>query len=559
MKPIVAICCLISIAHGQSTYLPQNNKHSQLLERLEIKLGINSNLNLSAAKPFSRRFAVEAAENADSLLHINEVPLSPSDDYNLQSLLMNNSEWVTGDQSSFKSKHPVWNTFYKTKANFFEVNEKDFFLSINPVLQEQQSKEINNTQRTFLNSRGVLVRGMIAKRIGFYTSLIENLERTPIFVQNRINTFRAVPGAGRYNIYKVTGTDYSDARGGVTFNAAKYLDFQFAYDKNFIGSGYRSLFLSDYGANYLFLKINTRIWKVNYENIFMELNPQISAQVRGNDLLLDKKYATIHHLSFNATPWLNVGLFEAVVFGRSNHFDFTYLNPIIFLRTQEKQNNSPDNGFVGFDVKANVLKKAQFYGQLLFDELSVKEITKARGYWANKFAVQLGAKYIDAFNINNLDLQAELNMVRPFTYSHLDSVANYGHYNQPLAHPLGANFIEAIGIVKYQPLPRWNTSARLIFWKQGVDSGASNYGSDIFKLYNTRSAGDYGYKLPSGVPATGLSLQLLGSYELKENLYLDGSILVRRWSTSNDVLPSQNTSVFTLGFRLNMARREYDY
>ena len=54
--------------------------------------------------------------------------------------------------------------------------------------------------------------------------------------------------------------------------------------------------------------------------------------------------------------------------------------------------------------------------------------------------IQLGAKYIDAFGIKNLDLQLEYNRVRPFTYSHRDSVANYTHYNQPLAHPLGANF-----------------------------------------------------------------------------------------------------------------------
>ena len=51
-----------------------------------------------------------------------------------------------------------------------------------------------------------------------------------------------------------------------------------------------------------------------------------------------------------------------------------------------------------------------------------------------------GFKYIDAFKIKNLDLQGELNYVRPFTYSHFDSVANYSHYNQPLAHPLGREF-----------------------------------------------------------------------------------------------------------------------
>jgi hypothetical protein len=550
VKILLIVLCVHQL-QAQSTYLPQGNKHSQFIERLQLKLQKNNDLNVLNAKPFSRKMITEIAEKADSLHTIGELDLSAVDEYNLQSLLMNNAEWVKGDRSSFLSKKSLWNTIYKNKADFFQVDEKDFFLSVNPVLQQQQSIEQDNNQRIFVNTRGITVRGLIAKRVGFYTYLTENLERAPLFVQDYENTFRAVPGAGRYNKYKNTGWDYSDARGGITFNAAKYIDFQFAYDKNFIGNGYRSLFLSDFGNNYLFLKINTKIWKFNYQNIFIELNPQFPAAIRNQDLLLDKKYAAIHHLSFNATKWLNVGLFEAVVFGRKNNFDFMYLNPIIFLRTAEKQNNSPDNGFVGFDFKANVLKRAQFYGQLLFDELKIDELRAGKGWWGNKFGVQLGGKYIDAFGINNLDIQGELNMVRPFTYSHYDSSANYSHYNQPLAHPLGANFIEGIGIIKYQPLPKLTAMAKLIYWRQGVDTGNSNYGNNIFKLYTTRS-GDYGFTLPSGVLVNGLNAQLLASYELKENLFIDGTIMIRH-------LDQRKSTTATLGLRLNMFRREYDY
>ena len=550
----------VEFSRSQSAYLPLGGKHDQLLQRLEIKMGSNEALNISTAKPLSRKLVVQAAETADSLSRVSEVSLSGTDRYNLNSLLMNNMEWVTGDKSGFASKHPLWNTIYKTPANFFEVNEKDFFLSVNPILQEQQSKEKDNNERVFVNTRGVMLRGLIAGKVGFYTYLTENLERTPAFVQQRITDFRAVPGNGRYNLYKNTGVDYSDARGGITFNAAKYIDIQFAYDKNFIGDGYRSLFLSDYSSNYLFLKLNTRIWKINYQNIYMELNPQFTAFTRGNDLLLDKKYATIHHLSVNATKWLNVGLFEAVIFGRKNHFDFTYLNPIIFLRTAEKQNNSPDNGFVGLDFKANVAKRTQFYGQVLFDELKIKELVARNGWYGNKFGIQLGAKYIDAFGVNNLDLQGEVNVVRPFTYSHYDSTDDYSHYNQPLAHPLGADFAELIGIIRYQPLKKLTASARLIYWKQGLDSSSAvNYGSNIFKLYTQRSGGDYGYSIPSGISSNGLNMQLLASYELKENLFLDGSVLLRRLTTAGNYFAEQKTVMFTAGIRLNVFRREYDY
>jgi hypothetical protein len=249
-----------------------------------------------------------------------------------------------------------------------------------------------------------------------------------------------------------------------------------------------------------------------------------------------------------------------VIFGRRNHFDLTYLNPIIFLRLAEQQNGSADNAFVGIDLKANVAKRLQFYGQVLLDEFYLKEVRAGKGWWANKFGLQMGGKYINAFSVKNLDLQGEINIVRPFTYSHYDSVANYTHYNQPLAHPLGANLVEAIGIIRYQPAPKWTTSARLIVWKQGTDTANSNFGSNIFIINSNRPAGDYGYKLPAGPRATGINAQLLVSYEVKENLFLEAAALVRNWKSGvPDVIANQNTSVFTAGIRMNMFRREYNY
>jgi hypothetical protein len=545
---------------AQSTYLPQGTKHQVLLDRLEILLQNNDDLNLSTAKPLSRKIAVRIAEYADSAQKASGGKLlSRTDEYNLQSLLMNNSEWVEGDSVKFLSKKSLWNTFYKTKANFLEVNQKDFFLAINPIIQEQQSVGNENAgKKIFLNTRGVTVRGMISKRLGFSAYITENQERGPLFVQDRIQQFNAVPGVGFYKDFKKTAVDYEDARGSINFTAAKYLDFQFGYDKNFIGNGYRSLFLSDYSNSYLFLKINTRIWKFDYMNLFTQLIPQ-TIDINAGDKLLDRKYMTMHHLSMDVTHWLNVGVFESVIFGRRNHFDLTYLNPVIFLRLAEQQNGSADNAFIGLDVKANVAKRLQFYGQLLLDEFKLSEMRAGNGWWGNKFGVQMGGKYVNAFGVKNLDLQGEINLVRPFTYSHYDSVANYTHYNQPLAHPLGANFVEAIGIVRYQPAPKWTASARLIVWKQGTDTANSNFGTNIFIVNAVRPAGDYGYKLPSGPRATGVNAQFLVSYEVKENLFLEASTLIRNWKSGTATVPDRNASLFTAGIRMNMFRREYDY
>jgi hypothetical protein len=86
---------------AQSTYLPQGHKHQQLLERLDIKLQTHPDLNVFTLKPLGRRYAVGIGEYADSVQKAGNNLLSDVDKANLRSLLMNNSEWVTGDRSLF--------------------------------------------------------------------------------------------------------------------------------------------------------------------------------------------------------------------------------------------------------------------------------------------------------------------------------------------------------------------------------------------------------------------------------------------------------------------------
>ena len=399
---------------------------------------------------------------------------------------------------------------------------------------------------------------MIANRLGFSSTITDNQERGPIYFQDNIVATRAVPGQGFYKSFKAAGgVDYFDARGYITFNAAKYIDVQFGYDKNFIGNGYRSLFLSDWGNSNLFLKLNTKIWKFNYQNLFMELMPQFRKNT--GDILLDRKYSAMHHLSMNVTKWLNVGVFESIIFGRKNHFDFQYLNPIIFLRHIEGAIGSPDNALVGGDFKVNIANHFQVYGQFLLDEFSIKKLKENKGWWGNKFGTQIGIKYIDAFGLPNLDLQFEANRVKPYTYSHNDSVSNYTHYNQPLAHPLGANFDEFIGILRYQPAPKVYVLAKLIYYQKGLDSTGYNAGGNIFRLDTDRYGIEEGYKVGGGRKGTCLNAMMQVSYEIRENLFFELSYQHRSFKIAN--FPAQNTTsnLITAGIRFNIARRDYDF
>ena len=533
--------------HAQSTYFEQGSKDNVLLNRLEIKMQKDTILNFSFLKPYNRKWFTGAIKRAQA----SGIAFSTVAQYNMQHALMNNMEWL-GDTSRVRaSKRSILNSFYKDPVNLVTVRQKEFFLAINPVLQLKSIYDNNTDGMLYLNTRGARVRSVIGNKIAIDAYLTETQEKAPLFVQQKVEQYRAVPGAGLYKRFKGTGYDYFDARGTMSWNVSKYIDAQFGYDKMFLGNGYRSLFFSDYSNSHLFLNLNLHASRFNYVTRFMELTSQYTRRT-DKDTLFPRKYAVVHHLSFNAPKWLTLGLFESIVFGRPDHFEFSYLNPVMFLRVAELQLGSPDNSFIGFDAKANVGKHAQVYGQVLLDEFNLTYVRQKNGWWGNKWAFQGGLKYMDVFGINNLDLQLEANYIRPFTYSHFDTIGNYTHYNQPLAHPLMSNIKEYIGIVRYQPAPKWMLQGKVISWVAGSDPAGQNYGNNIFRSNDTRSA-NFGlyYGAPNSIKTINANFWV--SYELKENLFLEADLSSRKQQgNSNNVFSS-------VGLRWNMQRREYDY
>src|SRR3989338_10397890 len=76
-----------------------------------------------------------------------------------------------------------------------------------------------------------------------------------------------------------------------------------------------------------------RFWRIEYSILYQFLREGQSKQWEG-------KFASSHHLSFNATKWLNLGIFESVIFqpkdtAVNRGFDAEYLNPLVFYRPQE--------------------------------------------------------------------------------------------------------------------------------------------------------------------------------------------------------------------------------
>lgn len=470
------------------------------------------------------------------------------------------------DKLYFKQK-PILKYFYKTPANFWQIETPAFQMYVNPILNINYLNQVDDDRIIFQNTRGVEARGYIDGKVYFYTQLLENQRAFPSFTEAWIQKFGTIPGQGFYKRYRseiidnLQGYDYFQTRAYVGFNVTKSIAAELGHGNHFIGDGYRSLLLSDFSTNYFYLKFNTRIWKLHYQNLFAELAP-ISTLVNPGDRFLPKKYTAMHYLAFKPSNRFEIGLFESVIFGRENHFELQYLNPIILYRAVEHTLDSPDNVMVGLNTKWNPVKGISLYGQLLLDEFKISEVKKQSGWWANKFGIQAGIKYLNALGIDHLDLQLEYNAVRPFTYTHNDTlsgfpnyaVASYSHSNQSLAHPLGANFREVVGILRYKPLNRLYLQIKGLYSVYGVDPHGENWGGNILLPYTSRQQ-DYDNVIGQGVKTSVSAIGLDASYEIFHNYFVDFQAMWRQTTVEQKV----DQHYWGGGIRVNIANLTYDY
>ena len=452
--------------------------------------------------------------------------------------------------------------------NLIYIKGKDYWFTVNPIFDLQIGKDNSDKPYTYNNTRAVNVKGSIGK-LSFSSSIYESQGRFAQYANDYMRTLKpanshaVMLGAGNAKAFKDGGFDYPVAEGYVSYKANKHFTLQFGNGKNFIGDGYRSLFLSDAAAPYTFAKISTRFWKVKYTNIWMWAN-DVRPDSFVNDAYL-RKYVASHHLSINLTKRWNVGLFESTITNaRSNpNMDVNFINPIIFYRAVEFSRGSKSgNAIVGLNTKYK-FKNANIYGQFVLDELTVGELFAGNGYWANKFGVQLGFHYYDAFKIKNLTLQGETNIVRPYTYSHRNSELNYSHYYQPLAHPWGSNFVELIGIARYQK-DRWYGNFKTVFGKKGFDFDGDDvsYGGNIFNSYNDRAEA-YNNTYYQGNTANVLITDLQLGYIVNPttNLHIFANASFRSFNSNEPIsyFEQNNTTWFSFGLKTDVFNSYFDF
>ena len=459
--------------------------------------------------------------------------------------------------------------------NLAEIQGEGYWFALNFLFNVQGGiSNPSTSDYTYVNTRALNFKGGLGSRLNFTTTFYESQGRFADYYNNYANSIKPsggnpaiIPGIGIAKQFKTDSYDFPLADANISYNAAKFLDLQLGYGKNFIGDGYRSLFLSDGASPYPFFKINANFWKLKYSVEYMwlkDVRPEVTV-----DKTYATKYAVNHYLSWNVSNRLNLGFFESVIWTNTNGrgFDANFVNPIVFYRAVEFSSSSRSgNALLGLTYKYKWNNHLNFYGQFLVDEFSASDVAAGDGSWKNKLGYQLGAKYYNAFKVDDLTLQLEFNHVRPYVYSHSEPVTNYAHNNQSLGHQWGGNFQELV-LLGYYNKGRFYSNAKFTLGTRGFDfdtpEDGFNYGQNIYKDYDDNRPYDKGVKVGQGNKTSVFISEVQVGYLVNPatNFKFFGNFLYRNFDpTANTATVFKNeTTWFSVGFRSDVFNWYFDY
>jgi hypothetical protein len=246
-----------------------------------------------------------------------------------------------------------------------------FYISANPILRLEIGRDQKNSDNSvYYNMRGVELNVNVGSKVSVYSAFTENQAAFPEYVRLQVRKFRAAPGESKVRNFGERGFDFSRAMGFITYAPNKYFNVQAGHGQHFIGDGFRSLFLSDNAFVYPYLRFSTQFWKIKYVSIYSEFINEVQSETDFT-LGLPRKLGSFNYLSLDATPWLQLGAFEGIVWrsttadGRT--FDANFINPIIGIRALQK--NLDANKVYGLSAKITLPKYIVLYGQLMVNQL----------------------------------------------------------------------------------------------------------------------------------------------------------------------------------------------
>lgn len=456
------------------------------------------------------------------------------------------------------SRHYYFITAKLTREHLVQVQKGDFRLTIDPVFRFEMGRDLvetsvanTNQASNNFNARGFWITADLGKRLSFQTGFYENQAILPLYLYVNAQATGVIPGQGRVKKFGARGFDFAWAHGNVSWAMRPWLNVQFGNGRHFVGNGYRSMLLSDNTFPYPYLKLSalTNNKRLQYTVInakFQHVTDPVDRLGTGNssESLFYWKRASFKHVSVNLGP-AQLGLFEATIWRNIDStgvrpFDAMELNPVIGANTIANGFGGRNKSLVGIDARVRLPHKCFAYGQFAVDDPA-----RQRTAW------QVGAQLFDVLR-KDLHLLIEYNVASPFTYASSYSRGSYSHFNQPLAHPLGAGFAETNLIIDYGIKERFWLRAHGSWAQYEADTSTSRVsGTNIFDTREEQGADSL------SVTTTRGWLDLSFSYRMNpsQNTSLSVGMITRDVNPAQDI---RNSHYFYICFRTGLFNRYYD-
>jgi hypothetical protein len=436
--------------------------------------------------------------------------------------------------------------FFRNADGWKVLNGSSLRWELKPLVYTGLNLNSENTGNHFSAGAGISQTLLYKSHLAATFSIMPVTSSFDTMITKGIDSTMVIPHECGFLSKSGNRYNYLALRGGLSWKTASWFHLFAGYDKTFFGDGIRSLFWSDNAGPYWQVRATVLTRRISYVMLYSFLKDD------NNDyegITFQNKYASAHYLNWNIGRRLQFSFFEAVVWRGNDSlafrgYDVNYMNPIVFFRPVEFNLGSPDNVIMGLGGRLRLFKTLHLYGQLVFDEFKLSEIKARTGWWANKYGLLAGMRsFINLPGNSFIHLQAEISGVRPFTYSHINSMENLGNCMQPIAHPLGANFRDIWFRASYNR-KQWTYSLTVNNAFNGTDSLNKNMGFNIYRSYFD-SRNEYGNKWLQGIPRERTTVELKCTWwaALRANLAVEGGL--RFFNMSDDRRKSSEIQFFT--------------
>ncbi|MFY8004821.1 MAG: hypothetical protein ACOVNR_08250, partial [Chitinophagaceae bacterium] len=217
------------------------------------------------------------------------------------------------------------------------------------------------------------------------------------------------------------------------------------------------------------------------------------------------------------------------------------------------------NMLMGLHAKYKAAKNTYLYTQILLDDFNFQATRdSAKQHLNNKYAIQLGAKNFSQYRNIDIFSRIEYNYSRPYMYGHRKPAQGYTHYQQPLAHPLGANFHELI-LQLNLTYKRWYFESHNQFAWVGRQNPTVNYNQGNNLFGGEDRVPTYGSFTLQGIKTKQQFNQVTFGYVTnpKWNVGLEVSYTYRK--TTADSNPTNLTNWFRIGVVTRLRNSYLDF